>query len=125
MEIWCLCSLMPQPQEEVLKCGCLGVKGWQYHAVLVYAISPLTAAIPVIWIKRRFGAYLAVWVLDLWPQSLSATGYVKNKLILKLVGFMVTWIYARTDTLLAQSRSFVRFPAALARRLYEPQDVFL
>ena len=80
----------------------------QYDAMLVYAISPITAAIPAIWIKRRLGAHLAVWVQDLWPQSLSATGYVENKLILTLVGFMVKWIYARTDTLLAQSQAFVR-----------------
>jgi glycosyltransferase involved in cell wall biosynthesis len=83
------------------------LQGRQYDVVLVYAISPITAAIPAIRIKRKLGAHLAVWVQDLWPQSLSATGYVKNKIVLKLVGVMVRWIYSRSDTLLAQSRSFV------------------
>jgi glycosyltransferase involved in cell wall biosynthesis len=102
------------------------LKGRKFDVILVYAISPITSAIPAIRIKHLLGAHLAVWVQDLWPQSLSATGYIKNKLVLKLVGFMVAWIYARTDTLLAQSHAFVRAMENYADRgkiVYYPNSI--
>jgi glycosyltransferase involved in cell wall biosynthesis len=40
---------------------------------------------------------------------------VRSKLVLKLVGSMVSWIYAQTDTLLAQSHAFVREIGKLAK----------
>jgi glycosyltransferase involved in cell wall biosynthesis len=91
------------------------IEGKQFDSILVFAISPITAVIPAISLKRKTGAHLVVWVQDLWPQSLSATGYVRSKLVLKLVGSMVSWIYAQTDTLLAQSHAFVREIGKLAK----------
>jgi glycosyltransferase involved in cell wall biosynthesis len=91
------------------------IEGRQFDSILVFAISPITAVIPAISLKRKTGAHLVVWVQDLWPQSLSATGYVRSKLVLKLVGSMVSWIYAHTDTLLAQSHAFVREIGKLAK----------
>ena len=80
----------------------------QFDAILVYAISPITAVIPAIWVKRKLGAHLVVWVQDLWPESLAGTGYVKHRWPLAVVDVLVGWIYKRSDTLLAQSHSFVK-----------------
>jgi glycosyltransferase involved in cell wall biosynthesis len=46
-------------------------------------------------------------VQDLWPESLEATGYVRNPRALALVGTVVKAIYARADLLLVQSQAFV------------------
>jgi colanic acid biosynthesis glycosyl transferase WcaI len=46
------------------------------------------------------------WVQDLWPESLSATGAVKNTHILQAVGRLVKWIYDHCDLVLVQSRAF-------------------
>ena len=86
----------------------------QYDVVFVYGLSPILLAIPAIflaWIKRR---KLIVWVQDLWPESLSATGYVRNSRVLSLVEWVVRWIYRHTDLLLVQSRAFEAPVAALA-----------
>lgn len=102
------------------------LKGREFDVILVYAISPITAAIPAIWLKRKLNSHLAVWVQDLWPQSLSSTGYVKNKWVLKLVEYMVRWIYARTDTLLGQSHAFVKAMQQYADRdkiFYYPNSI--
>ncbi|PWE47451.1 glycosyltransferase family 4 protein [Pseudomonas prosekii] len=82
------------------------VKGQHFDAILVFAPSPITSVIPAIYLKWKLKAHLAIWVQDLWPQSLSATGFVKNKLVLRLVGYLVKWIYSAADTLLVQSRAF-------------------
>lgn len=82
------------------------VKGKKFDVIFVFIPSPITAVIPAIYLKKRLKAHLAVWVQDLWPESLSATGFVKNKYVLGLVGRLVRWIYACSDTLLIPSKAF-------------------
>lgn len=83
------------------------LRGLKFDAILVYAPSPITQTIPAIFLKWIKHAPLALWVQDLWPESLEATGFVRNKKALKAVGFMVYWIYKGCDLLLAQSKAFI------------------
>lgn len=87
------------------------VKGEEFDAIFVFAPSPITSVIPAIYLKWKLKSHLAVWVQDLWPESLSATGFIKNKAVLRVVGWLVKGIYAFVDTLLVQSRAF-REPVA-------------
>jgi glycosyltransferase involved in cell wall biosynthesis len=82
------------------------VKNEHFDAILVFAPSPITSVIPAIYLKWKLKSHLAVWVQDLWPESLSATGFVKNKMALGAVGWLVRGIYAFVDTLLVQSNAF-------------------
>lgn len=86
----------------------------KYDVVFVYGLSPILLAIPAIflsWIKRR---KLVVWVQDLWPDSLAATGYIQNRRVLRAVALVVRWIYRHSDSLLVQSRAFEASVAAMA-----------
>lgn len=82
------------------------VRSVQVDAILVFGLSPITAAIPAILLRQTRRTHLALWVQDLWPESLAATGYVRNPFLLWLAGLMVRAIYASCDTLLVQSRAF-------------------
>ena len=101
------------------------LRGLKFDAILVYAPSPITQTIPAIllkWIKR---APLALWVQDLWPESLQATGFVRNKKALAAVGYMVYWIYKGCDLLLAQSKAFIaplNEYANLSKICYQPNS---
>lgn len=101
------------------------LRGLKFDAILVYAPSPITQTIPAIllkWIKR---APLALWVQDLWPESLQATGFVRNKKALTAVGYMVYWIYKGCDLLLAQSKAFIaplNEYANLSKICYQPNS---
>jgi glycosyltransferase involved in cell wall biosynthesis len=77
-----------------------------FDVVLVFGVSPLTAAIPAVLISKCKRAHLALWIQDLWPESLAATGFVKNRVVLGAVAAMVRWIYRHSDTLLVQSKAF-------------------
>jgi len=88
----------------------------EFDAILVFAPSPITQAIPAIALKWLKKARLAVWVQDLWPESLSATGFVKNERLLKMVGWMVRCIYRHCDSVLVQSRAFIEPVARYASR---------
>lgn len=87
------------------------LRGRRFDAVFVYAPSPLLQALPAVflaWLKR---APLVVWVQDLWPESLAATGFVRNRAALALVEWLVRHIYTRADSILIQSEAF-RAPIA-------------
>jgi glycosyltransferase involved in cell wall biosynthesis len=77
-------------------------------AALVYAPSPITACIPALWLKRLRGVPVALWVQDLWPESLAATGAVRSPALLRVFGSMVRRIYRGCDLVLGQSAAFVR-----------------
>jgi glycosyltransferase involved in cell wall biosynthesis len=106
--------------------GSLMLRKRRYDVIFVYAPSPILQALPAIflgWLKR---CGVIVWVQDLWPDSLSATGYVKNPRVLGLVEKVVRFIYRHTDLLLVQSEAFVAKVAALApgkRIEYYPNSV--
>lgn len=98
----------------------------QADAILVFAPSPITAAIPAILLKITRRAHLALWVQDLWPESLAATGFMRNPFLLWLAGLMVRAIYAGCDTLLVQSRAFtapVARYAAARKIVYYPNSM--
>jgi glycosyltransferase involved in cell wall biosynthesis len=98
----------------------------KFDVIFVYAPSPILQAIPAIFLGYLKGCPVVVWVQDLWPESLSATGYVSNKIVLKLVEWVVRFIYRYSDLILVQSQAFV----APVRRLasdtpieYHPNSV--
>jgi glycosyltransferase involved in cell wall biosynthesis len=104
------------------------LRGRKFDAILVFAPSPITQVIPAIalkWLKRT---RLALWVQDLWPQSLAATGFVHNRHALRAVGWMVRGIYKCCDMLLVQSRAFVEPVARYGARdkiEYYPNSISL
>ena len=78
-----------------------------YDVVFVYAPSPITVALPGILMARLCRCPLLLWVQDLWPESLTAVGAVKSRLILTLVGRLVRWIYLHCSLILVQSEGFI------------------
>ena len=75
--------------------------------IFVFAVSPITMAIPAILLGKLKRAAIFLWVQDLWPETLSAVGVVKSPVLLRAVGALVSWIYAHCDHLLIQSRAFL------------------
>jgi len=102
------------------------LRGRQFDAILVFGSSPITQAIPAIlikWIKR---APLVLWIQDLWPESLSSTGFLKNEFLLRQIGLMVKQVYKHSDLLLVQSRAFIKPVALFSERrkiVYQPNAV--
>lgn len=91
------------------------LRGQKFDALLVYAPSPILQAIPAVWLSWLKGAALVTWVQDLWPESLSATGFVQDPRLLEAVAVVVRWIYRRNDLLLVQSAAFVEPVSRMAR----------
>lgn len=106
--------------------GTLLLRKERPDVVFVYAASPLLQALPALligWIKR---APVVVYVQDLWPESIEATGYIRSRFIIGLVEMLVKLIYQRSDLILISSRPFKtaihRFSPS-AEIIYYPNSV--
>lgn len=91
--------------------GCWFVLGMalrrpNYDAVLVFQISPITAALPAVLLRALTGSPVVLWVQDLWPETLKAVGAVRSQRLLSVIGGLVSFIYRRADRILIQSQAF-------------------
>ena len=82
------------------------LRGQHFDTIFFFEPSPITAVLPAVLLRRIKRAPLHLWVLDLWPETLSAVGVVKSPFLLGLVGKVVSFIYRRCDRILVQSRAF-------------------
>jgi len=99
------------------------LRGQKFDVIFVYAPSPILQAISAAWLAKVKKAKLAIWVQDLWPESLSATGHINNPKILKYIKTIVKWIYRKSDLLLVPSKAFVqpvKIMAGHSRVIYHP-----
>ena len=87
--------------------GVIKLRGQHFDAIFVYQLSPVTSALPAVLLRAIKRVPMAMWVLDLWPETLSAVGVIRSKRILAMVGRLVSFIYKHCDLILAQSNSFV------------------
>ena len=79
----------------------------RYDVIFAYEPSPITVALPAMVMKNVKSAPLVFWMQDLWPESLSATGAVRSKAVLKITELLVRFIYKGCDRILAQSKAFI------------------
>jgi len=82
------------------------VKG-SYDIVFCHLTSPITAALPAIWLKKKFKIPLVLWVLDLWPESVENTTNIKSKRFYKYLNKLVSYIYGQSNQILVSSRYFI------------------
>ena len=81
--------------------------GRAYDAIFVHEPSPITVGIPAIVMRKRSGAPIYFWVLDLWPESVTAAGGVHATWLLNALAQLTRWIYAHCERVLVQSRAFI------------------
>jgi glycosyltransferase involved in cell wall biosynthesis len=101
-------------------------KNKEFDVIFVFVVSPITAVIPAILLKWLTKSHLAIWVQDLWPESIRATGFIRNRFILGCVRGLVRGIYYFSDTILAQSKGFIPHILPLANKnkvFYYPNSV--
>ena len=90
------------------------LRGRRFDKILVFGLSPIIQALPAIFLSLIKKAKLLIWIQDLWPESLRASGYVRNESLLNAVAYLVRWIYRKSDILLVQSLSFVELVKSMS-----------
>ena len=78
----------------------------KYDAVFVHLTSPFFIGMPAVLLKRKHRIPLIFWVLDLWPESLSAAGGINNRFILNTQLKLVKYVYDNCEKILIGSQGF-------------------
>ncbi len=87
--------------------GLWKVRKRRFDVVFVFEPSPITVGIPAIIYRKISRTPVIFWVLDLWPETLSAIGVIRSPTLLAIVGKLVRIIYNRCDFVLGQSKGFL------------------
>lgn len=78
----------------------------KYDLVFCQQLSPVMMSMPAVMYKKIRRVPLYTWVLDLWPESLTAAGGINNKHVLGFFDWFVKKEYKHSDKILTSSRSF-------------------
>jgi len=78
----------------------------KYDITFTFAVSPITQALPALLHKKLYKSTSIIWIQDLWPESITAAGKIKNPYILRQLLRMVQFIYRYADKILIQSEAF-------------------
>lgn len=78
----------------------------KYDLVFCQQLSPVMMSSPAVLYKKMRHVPLYTWVLDLWPESLTAAGGINNKYILGFFNLFVKSEYKNSNKILTSSKSF-------------------
>lgn len=78
----------------------------RYDACVVFCPSPITSAFPAIVRHIFWRTPVAIWLQDLWPESVLAVTRSRSRIFRKALSLMVQWIYRRVDQIWIQSPAY-------------------
>lgn len=87
-----------------------------FDACVAFCPSPITIAIPAIVRRMLRKTPVAIWLQDLWPESVLAVTRTRSRTMKWGLGAMVRWIYRRVDQIWIQSPAYADSVAAHGAR---------
>ena len=79
----------------------------KFDLIFVCQLSPVTVGLPALLLKKLKKVPILFWILDLWPESLAATGAVRSPRVLAQVEKLVSFIYRGCDKIVVASQGFL------------------
>ena len=79
----------------------------KFDLIFVFEVSPITVCLPAIFIKKFTKIPICLWVLDLWPESITAASKFKSNFLPRIITPLVKYIYNKTDKILVSSKGFI------------------
>ncbi len=78
----------------------------RYDSIIAVQLSPIFSVIPALVYGKYHKVKVTTWVMDLWPDILSALNLVSNRHIIRVLTFISSHIYRFSDSLLISSEGF-------------------
>ena len=78
----------------------------RFQKVFVHHTSPPFILLPALVYKKLKKAKIVLWDLDMWPQTLEATGVLNSPQIIKFLEIIFTRLYQGFDLILLGSKHF-------------------
>ncbi len=80
-----------------------------FDVIYIWGVSPITMAIPAIFLKKRYKKPLFFYCLDLWPESMKAFKVGEKNPVFKAVKVLCKHIYKQFDMVAVTSEPFKEY----------------
>jgi len=84
----------------------LGLARRRWDVTFLFVGSPVTAILPALVLRRFWRVPSVLWVLDLWPESVTASGMVRSPFLIGAIRRISSWLYRSADLVLGSSEAF-------------------
>lgn len=84
----------------------LGLGRQRWDVAFLFVGSPVTAILPAVVLRRAWRVPSVLWVLDLWPESVTASGLVLSPFLIGAIRRLSSWLYRSADLVLGSSEAF-------------------
>jgi glycosyltransferase involved in cell wall biosynthesis len=82
------------------------LRNLNFDIVFVFQVSPISIALPAIYLKFFKKKKIIIWTLDLWPESIKVGGNLKTNFLSNIFKPLVKFIYKQVDIILISSPGF-------------------
>lgn len=72
-----------------------------------YETSPITQALPGIWLAKNRNIPFFIYITDLWPDNLQVVTGIESKIIIKPIEKICNYIYKNSDKIFTSSETFL------------------
>ena len=83
------------------------INGGKYKYVFGFGVGAFTSMLPVALIKILYKNKTMIWIQDIWPDSVFASGIRKTRLRESILKKYVSFVYSNTDSIAVSSRGFI------------------
>lgn len=105
------------------------ISGWfwklfnkeNFDMVFIYEVSPMTQALPAVWIAKKLKIPCYIYVMDLWPENFEIITGISSPLVITPLNKMVDYIYKNCNKIFTASESFKK---NIQIRGVDPEKVF-
>lgn len=80
--------------------------GKKYDYIFGFNMSALTGMLPAVVIKKLYKKRLTFWAQDIWPDSVYAYGFKKNKILSFFLDKFVKFMYHNIDAIAISGKGF-------------------
>lgn len=101
----------PYHAKKIVRKGLPHDSGKPFDIAFVNQLSPVMMAEPALLYKRKYGVPVALYCLDLWPESLVAGGIGRTSPVFKVFHAISKKIYTKADRIMVSSRGFCSYLA--------------
>lgn len=74
--------------------------------IFIYEVSPVTQALPGLWLSKKRKIPVDIYVLDLWPESFQVMTGINNKIMINSLNKLVKNIYNKVTNIYISSPGF-------------------
>ncbi|MRS02976.1 glycosyltransferase WbuB [bacterium] len=80
-----------------------------FDVVYAHQLSPVTMALPALLYKKITGKKVALYCLDIWPESIVAASITRSSILYSLSLVVSRWIYHAADSICVSSFPFIQY----------------